>query len=159
MSMFKKLICQCFFVVVNGCNSSPDSLMNTLKTLSPLPEIPSSPTNAYADNPQAAMLGQKFFFDKSVSGPLGPIGSSGGLGAVGETGKIACNSCHVAQTRFIDTRSMPNNLSSGADGYLPHNAPSLVNSVFYTWFNTDGARDSQWRCGATAFETIKANNS
>jgi hypothetical protein len=35
-----------------------------------LPAVPPSPSNAFADNPAAAQLGQQFFFDKRFSGPL-----------------------------------------------------------------------------------------
>jgi cytochrome c peroxidase len=121
--------------------------MALLKTLSPLPAIPPDPTNAYADNARAAALGQKFFFDRGASGPLGPIGAMGGLGAVGETGKVSCESCHVAKDWFIDTRSNPRALSSGATGRQNRHTPSLVNAVFYTWFNWNGGRDTLWIAG------------
>ena len=41
-----------------------------LKKLSPLPALPADPTNKYADNADAAVLGQKLFFDKGYSGEL-----------------------------------------------------------------------------------------
>jgi cytochrome c peroxidase len=121
--------------------------MAKLRTLSPLPALPPDPTNAYADNPKAAALGQRFFFDSGASGPLGDIGARGGLGNVGETGKVSCQSCHVAKDWFIDTRSMPNKISSGATSLQSHNTTSLVNAAFYTWFNWNGGRDTLWIAG------------
>ena len=148
------------FLVAFGCDSTPVVPMDLLRGMSPVPaQIPPSPTNTHADDPRAAALGQRFFFDKAISGPLGVVGASNGLGNVGDTGKVSCNSCHDANAWFVDTRSSPNNISAGAAGYLPHNAPTLVNSSFRQWFNTDGFRDSQWMAGATAFETPKSENS
>ncbi|HSO30985.1 MAG TPA: hypothetical protein VLT33_00675, partial [Labilithrix sp.] len=59
-----------------------------MSTLSPLPSLPADPTNAFANNALAAVLGQRLFFDKALSGALvvGDDGTNGGLGAVGETG-------------------------------------------------------------------------
>src|SRR5215469_8127403 len=128
-----------------------------LKSLSPLPAVPPSPTNLYADNPAAAALGQRFFFEKAYSGPLGASGVSGGLGNLGESGKVSCASCHMAQSWFIDTRSNPNNVSSGANGFQTRNTTSLVNNVFYTWFNSNGGRDTQWIAG-TAVEGGSSTN-
>jgi cytochrome c peroxidase len=125
---------------------TPDVLAK-LKTLSPLPAIPADTTNAYADNTAAAVLGQKFFFDRGYAGPLGDVGAFGHLGNVGDTGKVSCASCHVAQSWFIDTRSTPNALSSGATGFQTHNTPSLVNSAFLVWHNWNGGRDSLWIAG------------
>jgi cytochrome c peroxidase len=138
-------------LVLVGCpgNGLP---MESLRTLSPLTAIPPDPTNAYADNPAAAQLGQRFFFDKAYSGALGPAGVDGGLGNLGETGKVSCESCHLAASkRFIDTRSNPPNVSSGANGFQSRNTTALVNNVFYVWFNSNGGRDTNWVAG-TAIE-------
>ena len=128
-----------------------------LKTLSPLPSLPADTTNRYADNPAAATLGQRFFFDRASSGPLGQSGVSGGLGMLNETGKVACSSCHMPQTWFIDTRSNPPNVSSGANGFQTRNTTSLVNNVFYTWFNSNGGRDTQWVAGTAIEGASNAN--
>src|SRR5262245_28965710 len=63
-----------------------------LHQLSPLPAVPPDPTNAYADNVAAAVLGQRLFFDRAFSGPLvvADDGTNGGLGRIGEIGKVAC---------------------------------------------------------------------
>jgi len=117
-----------------------------LATLSPLPDVPPDPTNAFADDPGAARLGQMLFFDKSYSGPLsvGDDGTNNGLGAVGDTGKVACQSCHgVGSPALDDQRSRPNQVSLGV-GLGTRNAHGLVNSAFYRWTNWGGRFDSQW---------------
>jgi cytochrome c peroxidase len=117
-----------------------------VQELSPLPEKPPlDPTNKYGDNPEAAKLGQMFFFEKSFSGPLlvGDDGSNGGLGMVGDTGKVACASCHEGPWQ-IDLRSKPGNVSLGT-GWLPRNANSIVNAAYYfPWYENDGISDSMW---------------
>jgi len=128
-----------------------------LKALSPLPPVPADTTNRYADNPAAASLGQRFFFDRASAGPLGQSGVSGGLGMLGETGKVACSSCHMPQSWFIDTRSNPSNVSSGANGFQTRNTTSLVNNVFYVWFNSNGGRDTQWVAGTAIEGASNAN--
>src|SRR5262249_6045612 len=114
-----------------------------LKSLSPRPGAPADSSHRYADNPSAAALGQRFFFDRASGGPLGQSGVSGRLGMLGETGRVACASCHIPQSWFIDTRSNPSNVSSGANGFQTRNTTSLVNNIFYTWFNSNGGGDTQ----------------
>jgi cytochrome c peroxidase len=147
---------------VCACGSDPFSgftapQVQQLKSMSPLAAIPADTTNRYADNPAAAVLGQRFFFDRASAGPLGQSGVSGGLGMLGETGRVACSSCHMPQSWFIDTRSNPNNVSSGANGFQTRNTTSLVNNVFYTWFNSNGGRDTNWVAGTAIEGASNAN--
>lgn len=121
--------------------------LTRLKTLSPLPAVPPDKTNAYADDPAAAALGQKFFWDRGYSGPLGQIGVDGHLGNLGESGKVSCASCHMPQSAFIDTRSTPNAISSGAISFQTRNTPTLINNAFFTWYNWTGNRDTIWVAG------------
>lgn len=117
-----------------------------LATLSPLGPVPADTTNAFADDPKAAALGQRLFFDKAFSGPLavGDDGSNGGLGQPGEAGKVACASCHaVGSDALDDRRTRPNNVSLGT-GFTTRNALGLVNSSYYAWTNWAGRFDSQW---------------
>ncbi len=121
-----------------------DTEIAQMQTLSPLPAVPPDPTNKYADNMNAALLGQMLFHDKSYSGALvvGDDGTNGGLGAVGDTGKVSCKSCHSGEG-LDDQRSMPNNVSLGID-YGTRNALEITNSAFYAWTNWGGRFDSQW---------------
>ena len=125
-----------------------------IRTLGPLGLPPPDPTNRYADNDQAAALGQRIFFEKSYSGALtvGSDGVNGSLGSVGDKGKVACVSCHQPEAWFIDLRSNPNATSLGAS-WTPRNAPSLVNVAFYKWFGWGGKQDSLWMQGSTSHES------
>src|SRR5690606_9461928 len=51
-----------------------------------LPPLASSTRNAVADNPRAASLGQKLFFDTRLSA----------------NGQVSCATCHQPQRRFTD---------------------------------------------------------
>ncbi|MDB4973489.1 MAG: uncharacterized protein JWN48_1830 [Myxococcaceae bacterium] len=108
-------------------------------TLSPLPELPPDPTNAYADNAAAAALGQALFFETAYAGKLKQASD---LGQVGESGKIACYSCH-AGPYLDDQRSIPKNVSLGAD-FHTRNAPTTINSAFYRWTNWGGRFSAAW---------------
>src|SRR5262249_11409300 len=136
-----------------------------MKTLSPLPAPPPSPTNHYADDPIAAALGQKLFFDPRVAGPsiTANDGPNGGLGTVGQTGKVACASCHLG-TWMIDTRSNdgdpmnPHAFALGCD-WTNRNAGSPINAAFYyPWKENDGLRDSVWADSLTDPEYPPSQN-
>jgi cytochrome c peroxidase len=111
-----------------------------IKTLSPLPAPPDEPTNRFADDPDAADLGQMFFHEKGYAGPL-LVDSA--LGKVGDIGKVACASCHEGEW-MIDLHSKPNNATLGVD-WLPRNSNSVVNAAYYApWIENDGISDSMW---------------
>src|SRR5262245_21956149 len=128
-----------------------------IRTLSPLPPLPVDTTNRYRDLPAAARLGQKLFFDPRLSGPIQEgTPAEGQLGAIGESGRIACRDCHRPESIWLfDTRSnnggaIPNATSLGSK-WMPRNASSIVNSVFYVnartaahWRENDGYSDSEW---------------
>ncbi|HKO47212.1 MAG TPA: hypothetical protein VJV79_05790 [Polyangiaceae bacterium] len=46
------------------CTAAPPTVPAELKALSPRPLLPADPTNKYADDSDAAVLGQQLFFDK-----------------------------------------------------------------------------------------------
>jgi cytochrome c peroxidase len=118
----------------------------TSRTLSPLPPLEPDTTNAFAEDDQAAALGQRLFFEKGYSGPIkvGDDGTNGGLGAVGETGKVSCASCHLPDDWFIDTRSNPGNTPLAIDWYI-RNTPTLVNVATYSeQFGWSGFNDNLW---------------
>lgn len=89
---------------------------------SPLGPPPIDPTNAVADSPAAALLGQSIFFDSRFS----------------RTGKVACATCHVASRGLGDGKPMP-------DGFpVDRNVPTLWNVAYGRWFFWDGRADSLW---------------
>jgi cytochrome c peroxidase len=117
-----------------------------------LPDAPPlDPSNAVADDPRAAILGKKLFFDPRFSGPLGPENdavSNGSLGVAGAAGKIACASCHQPDLGGTDHRSRPTATSLAA-GYTTRNAQTVVNAAYSDiarggWQFWDGRKDSLW---------------
>lgn len=132
-----------------------------INTLSPLPDVPADTTNAVADDPAAADLGQMFFFEPSHAGPLavGDEGDNGGLGGVGQEGRVSCAACHTASSAwFDDDRSNPGATSLGAD-WGGRNAPPVVNAAFYGWFKWAGGSDTIWSQAIGTTESAKSHNS
>ncbi len=90
---------------------------------SPLPPPPPDPTNAVADDPDAAHLGQFLFYDERLSG----------------RSRLSCASCHDPAQGFSDGRS----LSEGVE-VLTRHSPTLWNVAYQRWFFWDGRRDTLW---------------
>lgn len=107
-----------------------DAEWATVLELSPA-ELPPSPvdvSNSYGDDPAAAALGEKLFFEKGFSGQLLDIdndGSPKSLGVRGQTGKVACAGCHMKDTEFLDTRSVFKEISLGT-GWTARRTPSIL---------------------------------
>ncbi len=118
-----------------------------LATLSPLPPPPRDPTNAYEERDDAALLGQRLFFDARLSGPLvAPENAAlgdGGNGPVGVSGRVSCARCHTPEHGFSDARTFPPQTSLGA-GFTPRHSPSLLNVAHQRWFFWDGRKDALW---------------
>jgi cytochrome c peroxidase len=105
-----------------------------------LPPLPVSASNAFADNPAAAELGQQFFFDKRFSGPV--IEASEDLGPVGAAETMSCATCHDPGRGGADIRPL-GGTSLGA-AWTGRNAPTVLNSPYSPWIMWDGRRDSLW---------------
>lgn len=125
-----------------------DAERATIATLGPLPPLAPDPTNAVADDPDAARLGQALFFDARYSGPL-VVASD--LGAVGERGRVSCASCHSSPV-MSDARSMPSNVSLGTN-FHTRNAPAIVNSAYYPWTNWGGRFSRPWELSPVVAES------
>jgi len=152
--------------IVAACSSStPNPSSDALtpaeraraQTLSPLLNVEPETSNQFANDAAAATLGQKFFFERSIAGPI-KIASD--LGAVGDTGKISCGDCHVMTAWGTDSsdRSKPNSLSLGIE-WGTRNTPPLVNVGFYKWFYWEGRADSLWMQAALATENPQQQGS
>jgi cytochrome c peroxidase len=118
--------------------------------LSPLPDVPADPTNRYADDPAAARLGHRLFFETEWAGPLEePVLDDGGAR------RISCASCH-GRDAYDDPagRTVP----LGAQ-WNTRNSPPLVNASFYEWGGWAGRFDSQWMPPLTVLEADKVFNS
>jgi cytochrome c peroxidase len=116
-------------------------------------KAPPDTTNKYADNPDAATLGQKWFFEKRFSGAIfiAADATNHGLGAANDTNKVSCASCHDSSNWFYDDRTQPPQTSLGV-GYDIRNSPTLVNAQFYKWTENDGVVDMEWADGIFAIE-------
>ena len=128
-----------------------------IDTLSPLPGLPVDTTDKYRDSPDAALLGQKLFFEPRLSGPIQTgTPQEGQLGNIGDKYKIACRNCHMPESKWLfDIRSnngglIPNATALGSL-WMTRNVSSIVNTVFYIhprsgahWRENDGFSDSEW---------------
>jgi cytochrome c peroxidase len=125
-----------------------------IKTFSPLPEMPPpNPTNKYADNPAAAALGQKFFFEKEWAG-ASLTTSSDALAVANPNPNgagpkhISCFTCHGGATNADGAPKFPaldDGLPIGiGTGFHPHNSLPLVNSAYLKWTNWQPNFDQPW---------------
>lgn len=135
-----------------------DTMWELANEMSPLPPLPADPTNAYADNAAAAVLGQKLFFETDYSSGLGEdnaCGSDcGAVGEVGEVAKMGCAKCHAPSTGFADGRSIPGNTSLGVK-WGTRNTPSVVNIAYYDWMGWAGKQDALWTQSSLSPESGK----
>ncbi len=115
-----------------------------LATQSPLPAVPPDPTNAVADDPRAAALGQMLFHDVDLAGPL--LADSE-RGKAGELGKLSCKSCHAGLALDDPGKHVSVGGKPGT-----RNSPPVLNSAFYTWINWGGKFDSLWALVLGALE-------
>ena len=88
-----------------------------------LPPLAADPTNAVADNPRAAKLGQQLFFDTRMSA----------------NGVVSCASCHQPQRRFTDGLPKGQGVASSK-----RNTRSIVGVAYSPWLYWDGRKDSLW---------------
>ncbi len=101
--------------------------------LESLPELPADPSNAVADNPDAAAFGKQLFFDPRFSA----------------NGGISCATCHQPVRRFTD------GLQKGQGiGTSRRNTPSIVGVAYSPWLYWDGRRDSQWSQALSPLEDM-----
>ena len=140
-----------------------DAAWKALQALSPdrLPPPPPDVTNAYADDPGAALFGQKLFYQVWFSGPLLDAhndGSPGTLGTMGQTGRVACSSCHVATSGFSDTRSGEEQISLGT-GYGRRRTPSLLDVGQAKVLMWDGRHDALYNQPFGPLESVVEFNS
>lgn len=103
--------------------SESDLALLKMQWIDSLPKLPPDPTNKYVDNPTAAKLGQKLFFDNRLSA----------------NGKIACATCHRPEKSFTDGLA-----KSRGIGETSRSAPSIIGIAYSPWFFWDGRSDSLW---------------
>ena len=91
--------------------------------LGSLPPLQPDPSNHFADDPEAAKLGQKIFFDPRFSA----------------NGKVSCATCHQPEMGFTDGLGRAQGI-----GQTPRGAPGIAGIAYSPWFFWDGRADSQW---------------
>jgi cytochrome c peroxidase len=91
--------------------------------LGSLPPLSPDPTNAVGDDPRAAKLGQRLFFDTRLSA----------------NGQVSCASCHQPARHFSDGRPLAQGI-----GTANRKTMTLVGAAYSPWFFWDGRKDSQW---------------
>jgi cytochrome c peroxidase len=88
-----------------------------------LPPLPEDPSNRYADDPDAAALGQAIFFDARFSAD----------------GRVSCSSCHQPELAFTD--GLPRGRGIGE---TPRSTMSVLGSAYAPFLFWDGRKDSLW---------------
>lgn len=88
-----------------------------------LPPVPPSPSNAVADDPRAAQLGQRLFFDTRFS----------------SNGQVSCATCHQSRQFFTDGQP----LATGV-GTTSRKTMTIVGAAYSPWQFWDGRKDSLW---------------
>ena len=92
-------------------------------SLAELESLPRDPTNRVADDPRAADLGRRLFFDTRLS----------------SNGRVACSTCHQADRGFQDGIALANGVGTTARRTMP--IAGMARSPFLFW---DGRKDSLW---------------
>jgi len=109
-----------------------------LNSLGPFPAPPDDPTNAVANNSEAAHLGQWLFFDSRLS----------------QNNDFSCATCHDPDKGFGDGL-----LLSEAVGTTERHSPHLWNNAYNRWFFWDGRCDTAWCQALQPIEdTTEMNN-
>lgn len=103
-------------------SSLTDEEVARIARMSPLPPLAPDATNRFADNPDAAELGHRLFFDTRLS-PKG----------------VSCATCHDPAKFFTDGKA----LAQGV-GTARRNAPTVVDAARRRWNGWDGKFDSLW---------------
>jgi cytochrome c peroxidase len=108
-----------------GTHDWSGSEKDTLRSLwiGSLPEPPVDPSNAYSDNPEAAKLGERFFFDSRFS----------------LDGTVSCATCHRPDMQFTDSLPLAHGMGRTSRRSMP-----LIGAAYQTWFFWDGRVDSLW---------------
>ena len=100
-------------------------------TFTQVPAAPKSPTNRFADDPNAAAVGVRLFHDERLSA----------------NGKISCAHCHQVDHAFTDQKRVAVGLGTGTRDTMSLFDVAHVRQPFW-----DGAADSLWMQALEPFE-------
>jgi cytochrome c peroxidase len=97
----------------------------TLRSLSlaSLGPLRADPSNRWGDDPRAAALGHRLFFDTRLSGD----------------GTVACATCHLPGKQFQDGTPLATGVGTTDRRTMP-----IVGTAHGAWLFWDGRKDSQW---------------
>ncbi len=132
-SMMKKTVLICLYTLclypalahsqdIHIWNNQELSVLRSL-WIESLPPLPADPSNKYADNTDAAILGKKLFFDTRIS----------------KNKKVSCASCHVVNKNFADNLPLAKGIGTTTRRTMP-----LIGVAYNTWFFWDGSKDNLW---------------
>jgi cytochrome c peroxidase len=112
-------------IATSGSDGWTAMQLDELRSLSlrELEPPPPDPTNRVADDPRAAQLGERLFFDTRLSA----------------NGKVACGTCHQPDRNFQDGTVLGRGVGTTAKRTMPIAATSRSSFLFW-----DGRKDSQW---------------
>lgn len=108
-----------------------DEELAALAALGSVPDVPPDPSNAYGDDPGAADLGHKLFWDTSLS----------------QNGGLSCASCHLPNKGWAidDPRSTGSTGPMGeAAGLSNVHSQTVVNCGYQPYMFWNGRADSLW---------------
>lgn len=107
---------------IHGWSKSEIQVLRSL-WIESLPPLPPNPSNAFADNPKAAELGKKLFFDIRFSANQ----------------KVSCGTCHKPDYEFTDDLPLGKGMGIGQRRSMP-----LAGVAYSPWLFWDGRKDSLW---------------
>lgn len=107
-------------------------------SLGSLDTLPAGRGNAVADDPRAAVLGERIFFDSAFSA----------------NGRVSCSTCHQADRWFTDGLA-----TSVGVAPTQRNAMSLIGAAYSPWYFWDGRKDSLWSQALAPLESSAEHGS
>ncbi|MEZ4356998.1 MAG: cytochrome c peroxidase [Myxococcota bacterium] len=121
---------------VDGWRADQLALMRSM-SIDALGPVPRDLSNRVADDPRAAELGHRLFFDTRLS----------------SNGQVSCASCHLPDLHFSDGRRLAQGVSQTS-----RNTPTVVGAAWSPWQFWDGRRDSLWSQALAPFESTAEMN-
>src|SRR3954454_2613354 len=112
-------------VTASGRDGWTSAQLEELRSMSltELEPLPGDRTNRVADDPRAADLGRRLFFDTRLS----------------SNGRVACSTCHQPDRAFQDGTALASGVGTTARRTMP--IAAMARSPFLFW---DGRKDSLW---------------
>jgi cytochrome c peroxidase len=144
-----------------GCEWTADEWQRLRGLTGPLAPAP-DPSNRFADDPAAAALGQRFYFDAAFSGPSRQLDALRRPTALsrapaGQATGVSCATCHDLARGGADVSSVPGHVSVGA-GVTDVNALPTVNAALHRTVFWNGRLDTLWGLNVLVAESDTTMN-